>query len=64
MVNLKRISQWLTLCCLLCALAKAEPLTVMRAGATTKAKIHVQFEARGWSPPAIAPRCGVWELEA
>ena len=46
MVNLKRISQWLTLCCLLCALAKAEPLTVMRAGATTKAKIHVQFEAR------------------
>ena len=46
MVNLKRISQSLTLCCLVSALAKAEPLTVMKATATTKAKIHVQFEAR------------------
>lgn len=46
MVNLKRISQWLVLCCLVCASVKARPLTVMKATATTKAKIHVQFEAR------------------
>ena len=46
MVNLKRISQGLALCCLVCASAKARPLTVMKATATTKTKIHVQFEAR------------------
>ena len=64
MVNLKRISQWLTLCCLVSALAKAEPRIVMKAGATLTGPRFMFSSRPGWSLPAIAPRRGVWEVEA